>query len=294
MRSSGIWRLGISAAIVIAAFVVVAVLSPRSTAGPCEAISRATLPEVPEASGLAVSRRHPSVLWTHNDSGHAPELFALDTSGIMQGRVRLPIRTRDWEDVSAGRCPAGECLYIADIGDNDFARPRVQVYRVPEPELRARQTARPDVFNVTYPAGAPHNAEALFVAGGRIFIVTKDRAGALYGSAEPLGRNGDVALQRLGQLDLGAVTDAEASPDETSVAVRTSREVVIYRTADLAAGKIDPRTRISIDGLGEPQGEAVALGDTGMLYLAGEGRPWNRAGRFISLRCGVESPTTLP
>ena len=61
------------------------------------------LPEIPEASGLAVSRRDPGLLWSHNDSGSAAVLFALDTAGTMRGRVRVPVKTRDWEDVSAAR-----------------------------------------------------------------------------------------------------------------------------------------------------------------------------------------------
>jgi hypothetical protein len=39
----------------------------------------------------------------------------------------------DWEDVAAGPCPGGRCLYVADIGDNTASRPSVTVYRVPEP-----------------------------------------------------------------------------------------------------------------------------------------------------------------
>jgi hypothetical protein len=72
-----------------------------------------------------------------------------------------------------------------------------------------------------------------------------------------------------------------------SVAVRTSDEVVVYRTADLIAvpDTAQPTIRIPIDGLGEPQGEGVALGDDGTLYLASEGWYWNRGGRVITLRC---------
>ena len=77
---------------VIAAFVAVAALSPNPTTGPCTRIGDAAqLREVPEASGLAVSRRQPGLLWTHNDSGHDTELFAVDSSGAVQGRVRLPV-----------------------------------------------------------------------------------------------------------------------------------------------------------------------------------------------------------
>ena len=95
-------------------------------------------------------------------------------------------------------------------------------------------------------------------------------------------------LERIGQLGLEeeVVTDAEASPDEALVVVRTSEAVIIYRTADVIRGGTVPyRLRIPIGGLREPQGEGVALDTNGMLYLVSEGRPWNRAGRFISLRC---------
>jgi hypothetical protein len=148
----------------------------------------------------------------------------------------------------------------------------------------------PDTYTVSYPDGR-HNAEAMFIAGGRLFIVTRDR-GTLYGSAAPLGENHTITLQRIAPLGLkdAVVTDAEASPDEATVAVRTSHEVMIYRTADLIRGDINARVRIPIDGLDEAQGEGVALGKNGMLYLASEGRPWSRAGRFISLRCSLPSP----
>src|SRR6185503_14866394 len=101
------------------------------------------MPEIPETSGLAVSRRNPGLLWSHNDSGSAAVLFALDTAGAVRGRVRVPVRTRDWEDVSAARCPSGDCLYVADIGDNKGARRTVQIYRVPEPAVGDSETAPP-------------------------------------------------------------------------------------------------------------------------------------------------------
>src|SRR5690606_1795107 len=45
-------------------------------------------PELEEASGLAASRRHAGVLWMHNDSGGEPEVFAVDSTGAVLGRVR--------------------------------------------------------------------------------------------------------------------------------------------------------------------------------------------------------------
>jgi hypothetical protein len=259
--------------------------APARSAGPCAVVNGPTrLPEIPESSGLAVGRRNPGVLWSHNDSGSAAVLFALDTAGSTVGRVRVPIRTRDWEDISAARCGSNDCLYIADIGDNGFntsPRRRIQIYRVPEPAPGDSETAAPEVFSATY-ADGPHNAEAMFVISADLFIVTRDRVAGVYRST--ISGSRELVFQRIGQLGLGAVTDAEASRDEKTVVVRTSHEALLYRTDDLLGGRNVPFLRIPIDGLSEPQGEGVAL-DGKTLYLSSEGRPWNRAGRFLGLRC---------
>ena len=270
---------------VIGAIGIALVMRPEDVAGPCVVVQRTTLlPEVPEASGLAVSRRTKGILWSHNDSGNAPVLFAIDVSGTVQGRVRVPAMARDWEDISAASCPAGECLYIADIGDNGLSRRRVQIYRVPEPPPSAAESAQPEMFEASYPDG-PHNAEALFVVGPALFVVTRDRVGALYRLTLPASGGAQLTFERIGQLGLGAVSDAETARDGQSVVVRTSHEAVVYRAADIVRGGTVPYGfRIPIDGLKESQGEGVAL-DGNMLYLVSEGRPWRRAGRFISLRC---------
>jgi hypothetical protein len=274
--------LGVCAvALVGASLAATWALLPDREAGPCTVASGpAMLPDIREPSGLAVSRRAPGLLWTHNDSGNAAVLFAIDTNGTVRGRVRMPIRTRDWEDISAGPCPAGDCLYIADIGDNQQARPRIVIYRVREPAPDDAETGAPEVFTATY-ADGPHNAEAMFLAGGDLFIVTRDRNGGVYRAT--VSASADLTFQRIGQLGLTVVTDAETSRDGSTVVVRTSHEAVLYRTDDLIAGRLVPFLRVRLDGLNEPQGEGVAL-DGPLLYISSEGRG-NRGGRIMTLRC---------
>lgn len=283
MHGGRLIRLGTAVLVVLGlSLLLVWRLQPADSLGPCVvAHDPAMLPDIPETSGLAISRRDSNLLWTHNDSGNAAVLFALDKTGAARGRVTLPIRTHDWEDVSLASCPSGQCLYIADIGDNGLARRHVSIYRVPEPLPGDAATAPPELFTATY-ADGPHNAEAMFVVGADLFIVTRDQVGAVYRST--LSGSREIVFQRIGQLGLAAVTDAEASPDEKSVVVRNSHEAVFYRSSDLIAGGSIPDRRIPLDGLNEAQGEGVAL-DGNMLYLSSEGRPWNRAGRFVSLRC---------
>jgi hypothetical protein len=270
------------AALGVAIAVAVGMQRPDDTAGACRVVQPTTyLPELPEASGIAISRRHRSVLWSHNDSGHTTTLFALDTQGSLRARVEVPVRTRDWEDISAAPCAGGSCLYIADIGDNGLMRSRIEVYRVTEPDLADTRTVTPERFTATYADGR-HNAEAMFVIDNDVFIVTRDRVGAIYRSVLAP----QMTLQRFGQLDLAAVTDAETTPDGRSVAVRTSHEVLVYRSSDmLRGGVVRAAMRIPIDGLKEPQGEGVALDSNGVVHLTSEGTPWRPAGRLLSLRC---------
>ena len=275
-------------ALIVASAALLAACRQPEPAGPCAVVAGPTsLPDIPEASGLAVSRRTPGVLWSHNDSGHAAVLFALDTAGRTVGRVAVPIQTRDWEDVSAAACPGGDCLYIADIGDNAQARRRIYIHRVPEPLPGAAATAPVETFEATY-ADGPHNAEALFVSGADLFIVTKDRVGGLYHAALPPAPGRALRFERIGELGLELVTDAESSRDGKSLVVRTPHEAAFYRMADVAGGRPVAVLRVPLDGVGEAQGEGVAL-DGDVLFLASEGRPWTWGGSVSSLRCAISS-----
>src|SRR6266566_1484018 len=63
-------------------------------------------PRVKESSGIAASRAHPGVLWTHNDSGDDAYVYATDLAGADRGVVRIRgARAVDWEDIALGPCP---------------------------------------------------------------------------------------------------------------------------------------------------------------------------------------------
>src|SRR5881628_681757 len=50
-----------------------------------------------ESSGVAVSRKHRGLLWTHNDSGDGPYVYATDLSGADRGTVQIRrARAVDW------------------------------------------------------------------------------------------------------------------------------------------------------------------------------------------------------
>ncbi len=252
----------------------------------------ARISELPEASGIAASRRHPGIAWAHNDSGE-PVLFALNESGAAIGRVRLTGATvEDWEAIAVGPCPAGSCIYVGDIGDNEAERKHITIYRLPEPAPSATAAAVQDVFRATYPDGA-QDAEALLVSSkGEIFIVTKGESGpvALYRVSPKAGSSS--ALERVGEPRGGGksssedrITDGAVSPRGAWAVLRTTRALHFYATADLLAGSWREAGRVNLASLSEPQGEGVTFADDGTLFLVSEGGGKSQPGTFARLAC---------
>lgn len=262
-------------------------------------VLRTTAPlaeRVDESSGLATAHVAPDMLWTHNDSGGEPELYAIRTDGTLVATVRVGgARNLDWEDLAAGPCEAGRCLYIGDIGDNEAARPNVAVYRIPEPAAADGETPAAERFRFTYPGG-PRDAEALFVLpGGELYVVSKGRTSnvAIYRYPEPFRPDGTVQMEHVaditaGPADLGAqVTAAAASPDGRRVALRTYSQLLIFATADLLAGG-PPTSVVDLAPLGQSQGEALALDDRGVVVLTSEAAGGAPRGSIVAMQCSVE------
>jgi hypothetical protein len=249
---------------------------------------------LPEGSGLAASVRMHGRLWSHNDSGE-PVLVALDTSGHVTGHLRLSGATvTDWEAVAVGPCPAGSCIHVADVGDNDARRAGITVYRVPEPADASASTAVAERLEATYPDG-PQDAETLLVApDGRLYVVTKGDTGpvSLYRFPVDLATGVAARLERVGGPRADGrtrkrerITDGSISPDGAWVVLRTGDALVFHRAGDLLAGNWNEAGRVALGSLGEPQGEGVTFGSNTAIFLAGEGGGKKKPGTFARLAC---------
>jgi hypothetical protein len=244
----------------------------------------ASLPELPDASGVAASQRTPGLLWAVNDS--APVLFGIDDAGEVTAHLTVegaPIT--DWEDVSVGRCARGSCLYIADIGDNKERRASVRLYRIPEPGPHEKATAAAEIFEAQYP-DRPHDAEGLFVTpDGTAYLLTKEsRTGALY-RFPPLEPGKMLTLERLAVLPVPNITDADASPDGDWVLVRNADELVFYRTSALLDGDVEHGAVVKVSDAGESKGKGVTFSGRGDVFLAGGGSSKRQPGTLVALRC---------
>lgn len=243
--------------------------------------------ELKESSGVAVSRAQPGVLWSINDSGNDPVLFATDTLGQDRGTFTVAGATNeDWEAIRLAPCGTRACLYIGDIGDNEGNRHDIVIYRVPEPvapraaggRAPPRGTARATALRVRYPDG-PHDAESLLVTpAGDLLILTKGgKAIRLYRvPASAWGARGTVIAESLGTVpivpetaSLRLVTDAALAPDGLRVAVRTYREIFFLRLTGRRLEPDDPPRACDTFGI-QLQGEGVDWLDQHTLVLTSE------------------------
>lgn len=270
--------------------------------GACEAPSVwAPLPdEVSETSGVAASRAHPGLFWTHNDSQGDSAIFAVDSGGTLIGRVRVQGATnRDWEDIAVGPCSPdtdAPCVFIGDIGDNNEHRQAVVVYRLPEPDPRNDSVSGPaDRLELAYP-DAPRDAEALFVTDRGIHLITKGRSGSidLFRLAPPYTPARRATLQRVQQIappptsHSAQVTAAAATADNRTIVVRTYAGLRFFEPDGDTLRPIGPPADFL--GPAQPQGEGVDFIDTLRLVLTGEAVRRQVASIAVA-RCDPRAPT---
>jgi hypothetical protein len=252
-------------------------------------------PDLREASGLAVSRTQPGVLWAHNDSSDAPVLYAITQKGTLLAKVTvLDAEAIDWEDIAGGPCPedgaTSHCLYIADTGNNSRAREVLTIYIVNEPSVSGADRARPisvnaRSFRFRYP-GEPEDTEAIVaLPNGDVTIVSKGRTPSIsfFGFAKAdivRALMSDEILTAASQGDTGIapdqglgrwVTAAAMSPDGTTLAVRTYSEIFFYTVEMTRQGDRwrDLRKPCFLGEI-EPQGEAIDYLDDKTLIIGSE------------------------
>jgi hypothetical protein len=257
---------------------------------------------IKESSGIAASRQNTNILWTHNDSGDGPFVYAFDRQGKHRGVWQVAsAKATDWEDMAVGPGPerGQSYLYLGDIGDNSKNRNEIVVYRVAEPRItqsdststvqNPRVTEPADVIRLKYPDGK-FDAESLMVhpTTGDLYIITKIRGAAagVYKLKAPLPVIGVSTLVRIGEVRLsdmfvGWFTGADISPDGHRVALCDylgAGELVLPNKSAIAFDEIWHGTPIPVE-IGDyrgvrRQGEAICYSADGRALLAtSEGSP---------------------
>lgn len=232
----------------------------RAEPGPV-VVSRITDPRVTESSGLAMSRAHPGLAYTINDSNNPPYVFAIEVStGDVVGVTRIEGGTlRDTEAIAIA--PDGT-LWVADTGDNTGTREDAALYAFAEPGPGDR-TVVAKRYPISYEDG-PVNVEALLIdpRTGAKHLVSK---GALDGKVFAL-----PALER----DTPAVAtfvDATVPPLITDGSFTTGGSYAVLRSYT-SVYVVDPSSWAPVRSGAlprQPQGESIAMEPSGRSLLIG-------------------------
>lgn len=173
--------------------------------------------KVKETSGLIFFEND---LWTFNDSGGEPELYAIDPH---TGKIKRTLKianavNRDWEDIAVD----SQYIYIGDFGNNlgnrrDLCIYKVPIALVPDDTVYSTVTAElirfhfPDQKSFTFSLfDTPFDCEAMIAPGDSLIVFTKDwrnHKTAAYSLSKSPGKQ---IARLIGRFDVqGLVTGAD-------------------------------------------------------------------------------------
>lgn len=182
--------------------------------------------EVQETSGIFFYNGR---LWTHNDSGGKPILYALDTATfeIVQ-RVTLKNATNhDWEDV----CCDGTTVFVSDCGNNKGNRKDLKIYLFPLNQLPADGDASITVDSImlTYAdqtnfekrkQNNDYDCEAIFATERYLYLLSKNWVTATTRMYRLEKHPGTQVVEVVNWFDSkGLITGADYNPELNAIAI---------------------------------------------------------------------------
>ena len=250
--------------------------------------------DIPESSGVAASRCSKDVLWTHNDSGNGPYIFAISPAGDVLATYKVKdVKNKDWEDIATFKDASGSCfIYIGNIGDNDEKLVDHEIYRIREPVVTGGSPASDmkqplemtvqDMVRFSYP-DQPQNAETLMVqpGTGNIYVATKHKSGPsfVYKVQPSFGSADTQRAERVGEISVPAVpngllTGGDISPDGRHAILcdYTQGYELTLPEGDANFDDIWRQEPVPVDLGKRPHGEAVGYNVDGTaVYATSEG-----------------------
>lgn len=193
--------------------------------------------EVIETSGLAARG---NLLWTINDSGDGPFLYALDKDRRLHKKVELlEAKNTDWEELAQDK----EFLYVADCGNNRGYRQQLQIYKVRWSELDSAEQSVPtqkitfeyaDREDAVDPKNHNYDCEALTAVDNELWLFTKNRKDQ---KTNLYRLNKDQSFQRVQASSVydvkGLITAADYEPGSQYLALLGYEKNVIFGSSFL-------------------------------------------------------------
>ena len=241
--------------------------------------------EVHESSGLFF---HNGRLWTHNDSGDKPILYALDTETfeVVQRVTLANAKNKDWEDV----CTDGETVFVGDFGNNKGSRKKLRIYTFPLSALPDEGDATVQVDTIVFRFADQTNfekrkhdhdfdCEAIFVTEDHLYLLSKGwetSTTRLYRLSKTPGNQ--VAEVVNGFDSQGLITGADYDRENGVLAivgyVKTIWMPFMYLIFDFdEAGERLSHRRFEMPQLAGAQTEGICFFDEGRCYVSAETSP---------------------
>ncbi len=245
--------------------VIVSSLARRADGAEAEpqVVSRMDDSRITESSGLAVSRAYDGIVYTINDSGNDPLIFAIELkTGRTVGVTR--VEGGNLSDTEALAIDSEGMLWVADTGDNAERRKDAALYALPE-QGPGNHTVVASRYPISYDADS-HNVEALLVnpiTGAKLLVSKALLSGTIY--KLPTALSTDHANVAVAQKGAGpsSVTDATYTADGKYAVMRTYASMYLF---DATKGTL-------LNGVRTPpqkQGETIAA-ESHSLLVGSEG-----------------------
>lgn len=247
---------------------------------------KAELPkEVSETSGLFL---HNGRLWTHNDSGGKPILYALDTTTfeVVQRITLANAKNKDWEDV----CTDGETVFVGDFGNNKGSRKNLRIFIFPMSALPDEGDDSLTVDSIRFSFGDQTNfekrkhehdfdCEAMFATEDYLYLLSKGwETGTTRLYRLPKTPGNHVAEVVNGFDSQGLITGADYDREHHILAivgyVKTVWKPFMYLIFDFdEAGQKLSHRRFEMPQLTGAQTEGICFFDYGKCYVTAETSP---------------------
>lgn len=254
---------------------------------------KAELPDaVKETSGLFF---HNGRLWTHNDSGGKPILYALDTTTfeVVQKITLSHAKNKDWEDV----CTDGVKVYVGDFGNNKGNRKDLKIYTFPLSVIPSEGDATVEVDSINFTFGDQSDfskrkvhdfdCEAFFATDEFLYLFSKGwETGTtrLYRLSKTPGKH--VAEMVNGFDSQGLITGVDYDRENRILAivgyVKSIWKPFMYIIFDFdEAGVKLSHCRFEMPQLSGLQAEGICFYDYGRCYVTAETSPTITARVFV-------------
>lgn len=239
--------------------------------------------KIKESSAVEVTEKS-NLIWTLEDSGNKPQLFALNKNGELEHTLKITnVKNTDWEDLTSDK--EGN-LYIGDFGNNDNERKDLSIYKINSGDLSQKEATVAGTISFYFPeqrAFPPkkserfYDVESFFLFENNFYLFTKNRSSKfdgttlLYQVPNKSGHHPAKLLDSFKTCDNFnhcAVTSADISPDGKKVVLLSSDKVWIFTnftSHNFLSGKVE-----QIDLKSFTQKEGVCFVGNDKLYITDE------------------------